>query len=42
MRLASLIQKVHERTPELGKAVSLATATGVIADNNFGDSMPVW
>ncbi|MDE4455048.1 MULTISPECIES: acyltransferase [unclassified Psychrobacter] len=42
MRLASLIQKIHERTPKLGKAVSLATATGVIAGNSFGGSIPMW
>lgn len=42
MRLASLIQKMHERTPKLGKAVSLATATGVIAGNSFSAAIPMW
>ncbi|WP_201557065.1 acyltransferase [Psychrobacter sp. 72-O-c] len=42
MRLASFIQKMHKRTPKLGKAVSLAAATGVIAGNSFGGSIPMW
>lgn len=42
MRLASFMQKMHKRTPKLGKAVSLATATGVIAGNSFGGSIPMW
>nr|WP_317199826.1 acyltransferase [uncultured Psychrobacter sp.] len=42
MRLASVFQKIHDRTPKLGKAVSLATATGVILGNSFAGSIPVW
>ena len=42
MRLNSAIQKIHERTPKLAKAMSLATATGVIAANSFGGSIPLW
>lgn len=42
MRLASSIQKLHQRAPKLGKAVSLATATGVIATNSVIASVPVW
>jgi 1-acyl-sn-glycerol-3-phosphate acyltransferase len=42
MRLASTIQKLHQRAPKLGKAVSLATATGVIAANSVAASIPVW
>ncbi|WP_350560190.1 acyltransferase [Psychrobacter sp. CAL346-MNA-CIBAN-0220] len=42
MRLASTIKKLHERTPRLGKALSMATATSVIAINSFGVSVPLW
>jgi 1-acyl-sn-glycerol-3-phosphate acyltransferase len=42
MRLHSLFQKMHDRTPKLGKAVSLATATGVIVGNSFAGSIPIW
>ncbi len=42
MRLATIFQKMHDRTPKLGKAVSLATATGVILGNSFAGSIPVW
>ncbi|MGP4734567.1 MULTISPECIES: acyltransferase [unclassified Psychrobacter] len=42
MRLTSTIRKMHKRSPTLGKAVSLATATGVIAANSFGGSIPLW
>ncbi|TXD96408.1 acyltransferase [Psychrobacter frigidicola] len=42
MRLASSIQKLHQRAPKLGKAVSLATATGVIATNSVVASIPIW
>ncbi len=42
MRLNSLFQKMHDRTPRLGKAVSLATATGVILGNSFAGSIPIW
>jgi len=42
MQLHSLFQKMHERTPKLGKAVSLATATGVIVGNSFAGSIPIW
>ncbi len=42
MQLAPLFQKVHKRAPRLGKALSLATATGVILGNSFAGSIPVW
>ena len=42
MRLNATMQKLHQRAPNLGKAVSLATATGVIAANSFGGSIPLW
>ncbi|MGP4714279.1 MULTISPECIES: acyltransferase [unclassified Psychrobacter] len=42
MQLSSLIQKVHKRTPKLGKVVSLATATGVITANSIAAGPPVW
>ena len=42
MSLNAAMQKLHKRTPTLGKAVSLATATGVIAANSFGGSIPLW
>ncbi len=42
MRLAALFQKMHDRHPKLGKAVSLATATSVIAANSFGGAIPIW
>ncbi|MGP5361282.1 acyltransferase [Psychrobacter celer] len=42
MRLTSTIKKIHKRSPKLGKAVSLATATGVIASNSFVGSIPLW
>ncbi len=42
MQLAPIFQKIHQRTPRLGKALSLATATGVILGNSFGGSIPVW
>jgi 1-acyl-sn-glycerol-3-phosphate acyltransferase len=42
MRLASSIQKLHKRTPKLGKALSLATATGVIVVNSIGAGIPIW
>ncbi|KRG33005.1 acyltransferase [Psychrobacter sp. P11G3] len=42
MRLTSTIRKMHKRSPKLGKAMSLATATGVIAANSFGGSIPLW
>ena len=42
MRLASVFQKMHDRTPKLAQAVSLATATGVIVGNSFAGSIPVW
>ncbi len=42
MRLASTFQKMHERAPKLGKAVSLATATSVLMVNSFGVSVPLW
>ena len=42
MRLTSTIQKLHERSPRLGKAISLATATGVITGNSIGAGIPIW
>ncbi|MGP5345194.1 acyltransferase [Psychrobacter celer] len=42
MRLTSTIKKIHKRSPKHGKAVSLATATGVIAANSFVGSIPLW
>jgi len=42
MRLTSTIRKLRKRSPKLGRAVSLATATGVIAANSFGGSIPLW
>lgn len=42
MRLTSTIKKIHKRSPKLGKAVSLATATGVIAANSLVGSIPLW
>ena len=42
MRLNAAMQKIHERAPKLGKAMSLTTAAGVIAANSFGGSIPLW
>lgn len=42
MQLASVIQKLHQRSPKLAKAVSLTTATGVIAANSLACSVPIW
>ena len=42
MRLNAIMQKLHQRAPKLGKAVSLTTATAVIAANSFGGSIPLW
>ncbi len=42
MSLASTVQKLHKRTPKLGKAVSLATAVGVITASSFRASVPLW
>jgi len=42
MRLTSTIRKLHKRSPKLGRAASFATATGVIAANSFGGSIPLW
>jgi len=42
MRLTSTIRKLHKHSPKLGRAVSFATATGVIAANSFGGSIPLW
>ena len=42
MQLASVIQKLHKKNPKLGKAVSLTTATGVIAANSIACSLPIW
>lgn len=42
MPLASTMQKLHKRLPKFAKALSLTTATGVIAGNSFGVSIPLW
>lgn len=42
MQLAPLFQKIHQRTPRLGQALSLTTATSVILGNSFVGSLPVW
>ena len=42
MRSAAFFQRIHDRSPKLGKALSLATATGVILGNSFAGSLPVW
>ncbi|OXL25406.1 acyltransferase [Psychrobacter sp. DAB_AL32B] len=42
MRFNSTIQKIHKRTPKLGKALSLATATGVITANSIAAGIPIW
>ena len=42
MHLASTIQNIHKRAPKLGKALSLATATSVIAGNSIGVGVPLW
>ena len=42
MQLKSLVQKLHERNPRLGKAASLTTATGVITFNSMLAGLPVW
>lgn len=42
MRLNATIQKLHKRAPKLGKAVSLATAAGVITGSSFRASIPLW
>ena len=42
MQLASVIKKLHQRSPKLGQAVSLTTATSVIAANSIVCSLPIW
>lgn len=42
MRAASFIQQLHDKTPKLGKALSFGAATGVIAANSLGGSLPLW
>lgn len=42
MRAASVIQRLHDQTPKLGKAVSFGAATGVIAVNSLGGGLPLW
>ncbi len=42
MQLAAAMQKLHQRTPKLGKAISLATATGVITGTSMAAGLPVW
>ena len=42
MKLATFMQKLHQRTPKLGKAVSLTTATGVITGTSMAAGLPVW
>ncbi len=42
MALSSLMQKLHDRRPKLGKVASLSAATGVIVGNSIGVALPVW
>ncbi|CAM4013994.1 acyltransferase [Psychrobacter arenosus] len=42
MRAASFIQRLHNKKPKLGKAVSFSAATGVILANSFGGGLPLW
>lgn len=42
MRLTSTIQKLHERAPKLGKAISLTAAASVITGNSIAASIPIW
>lgn len=42
MKLATFMQKLHQRTPKLGKAVSLTTAMGVITGTSMAAGLPVW
>ena len=42
MRAASVIQRLHDHAPKLGKAVSFGAATGVIAVNSLGGGLPLW
>ncbi|WP_227429100.1 acetyltransferase [Psychrobacter sp. I-STPA6b] len=42
MTLKNFYQKLHHTSPTLGKAVSFATATGVIATNSIGGALPLW
>lgn len=42
MRLPSFIQKLHERSPRLGEAVSFLTATSVITGTGLAAGIPIW
>jgi 1-acyl-sn-glycerol-3-phosphate acyltransferase len=42
MKLTSAIQKLHDRAPKLGKAVSLVTATSAITATSLAAGLPVW
>ena len=42
MRLLSFIQKLHERSPRLGEAVSFLTATTVITGTGLAAGIPIW
>lgn len=42
MRTSSIVQRLHDKAPKLGKAVSFGAATGVIAVNSFGGGIPLW
>lgn len=42
MRTSSLIQKLHDKAPKIGKTVSFGAATGVIAANSLGGGLPLW
>lgn len=42
MALKPFVQKLHNRSPKLAKALSLATATGVITGTSLAAGLPVW
>ncbi|WP_201533363.1 acyltransferase [Psychrobacter ciconiae] len=42
MPLTKAILSLQKRAPKVAKAVSLATATGVITANSIGGSLPIW
>lgn len=42
MPLTKAISSLQQRAPKFAKVASLATATGVIAANSIGGSIPIW
>jgi len=42
MIVTKAMQSLQHRAPKVAKAASLATATGVIAANSIGGSIPIW